>query len=261
MAERVQLVRAVVQSMLIYSITLYSWPTSLIKEIEKNVRNFVWSGDVDKRKLVTVSWKKVCRPLSQGGLNLKSLSSLNKASNLKLCWTLVNSKSSWVKLLKARVLRGRKVIQHHIYSSLWSSIKDEINTIFENSIWLLGNGEDISFWNDNWSGSILSDVFNIPTLTSQLLTSKVSDYIHNGQWNIPAQLSEQFTSLSNLVQHVIIPKEPHQDLLLWKHTDTGDLNLTDAYHFKLQQDQVYFGLNFYGVLISLHPNLLLFGGL
>jgi hypothetical protein len=80
-------------------------------------------------------------------------------------------------------------------------------------------------------------------------------------WVIPVQLSQQFISLSNLVQHVIIPKEPHQDLLLWKHTDTGDLNLADAYHFKLQQDQVYFGLNFYGVLISLHPNLFLFGGL
>jgi hypothetical protein len=37
MAGRVQLVRAVIQSMLT-SITLYSWPTSLLKELEKNVK-------------------------------------------------------------------------------------------------------------------------------------------------------------------------------------------------------------------------------
>ncbi|GAU19469.1 hypothetical protein TSUD_77130 [Trifolium subterraneum] len=162
MAGRLQLVRAVIQSMLIYSITLYSWPTSLIKELEKNIRNFVWSGEIDKRKLVTVSWKKVCRPLSQGGLNLRSLSSLNKASNLKLCWTMLNSKKAWAQLLLQRVLRGRRFIQHHIYSSLWSSFKDEVNTILENSICLLGNGEDINFWTDNWCGVVLSDMFNIP---------------------------------------------------------------------------------------------------
>jgi hypothetical protein len=55
MAGRVQLIKSVIQSMLIYSITLYSWPVSLIKEVEKHFRNFIWSGDIDKRKLVTVS--------------------------------------------------------------------------------------------------------------------------------------------------------------------------------------------------------------
>jgi hypothetical protein len=39
MAGRVQLVKAVIQSMMIYSITLYSWPISLIKEVERNIRN------------------------------------------------------------------------------------------------------------------------------------------------------------------------------------------------------------------------------
>jgi hypothetical protein len=144
MAGRVPLVRAVIHSMLIYSITIYSWPVSLIKKIEKDVKNFIWSGDVDKRKLVTVAWKKLCRPLSQGGLNLRSLSSLNKAANLKLCWALFHSHSSWAKLLYARAIGGKKVIHHHIYSSLWSSIKEEISTMFDNSIWLLGNGKDIN---------------------------------------------------------------------------------------------------------------------
>jgi hypothetical protein len=49
-AGRVQLVRAVIQSMLIYSISLYSWPRSLIKQIEKGLKNFIWSGDVEKKE-------------------------------------------------------------------------------------------------------------------------------------------------------------------------------------------------------------------
>ncbi|GAU41845.1 hypothetical protein TSUD_177560 [Trifolium subterraneum] len=64
-AGRVQLVRAVIQSMLIYNISLYSWSVALLKDIEKCIRNFIWSGDIDNRKLVTTSWKKNCRPYSQ----------------------------------------------------------------------------------------------------------------------------------------------------------------------------------------------------
>jgi len=55
MAGRVQLVSYVIQSMLIHSIYIYSWPISLLKDIERWVRNFIWSGDPEKRKLMTVA--------------------------------------------------------------------------------------------------------------------------------------------------------------------------------------------------------------
>jgi hypothetical protein len=92
-AGRVQLVQAVVQSMFVYSFAIYSWPIALLRDVEKSIRNFIWSGDIEKRKLVTVSWDKVCRPHAQGGLNLRSLIKLNLASNLKLCWSLLHSTS------------------------------------------------------------------------------------------------------------------------------------------------------------------------
>jgi hypothetical protein len=200
--------------MLIYSIPLYSWPVSLLKDIEKSVRNFIWSGDIDRRKLVTISWKKICRPFSQGGLNLKSLIKLNKATNLRLCWNLLNSQCSWAMLLKDRVLRGRKTIQYHIYSSIWSSIKDEFDVIMNNSAWIMGNGDEINFWNDNWCGNSLSSQFNIPAHISSLLSSRVSDYIVDGQWNIPIQLSQQFPLLRSIVYQVSIPIEHCPDKLL-----------------------------------------------
>jgi hypothetical protein len=92
-AGRVQLVQAVVQSMFVYSFAIYSWPIALLRDVEKCIRNFIWSGDIEKRKLVTVSWDKVCRPHAQGGLNLRSLIKLNLSSNLKLCWSLLHSTS------------------------------------------------------------------------------------------------------------------------------------------------------------------------
>jgi hypothetical protein len=140
-------------------------------------------------------------------------------------------------LLKDKVLRDNKPIQHHIYSSLWSSIKEEFSTTMNNSFWLLGTGDNINFWNDNWCGAPLSDLFNIPHHVSQLLTSKVSDYICNGLWIIPPQLSQAFHNLSTLVHQVTIPLVPCHDKILWQHSDSGDLHLKDAYNFKLQQIQ------------------------
>ena len=49
MAGGEQLVRSVIQSMLMYSISIYSLPMSLIKDAEKWIINFVLSGDVEKR--------------------------------------------------------------------------------------------------------------------------------------------------------------------------------------------------------------------
>jgi hypothetical protein len=166
--------------MLIYSLTLYSWPVALLKEVEKCIRNFIWSGDIDKRKLVTVAWEKLCRPYSQGGLNIRSLTKLNSAANLHLCWKLFNSKSSWANLLKDRVVRGNKLIQHHIFSSIWSSMKEEVYSLKANCTWLLGDGKDINFWNDSWCGNPLSDQLSILVHISQSLTSTVSYFLVEG---------------------------------------------------------------------------------
>jgi hypothetical protein len=43
-----------------------------------------------------------------------------------------------------------------------------------------------------------------------------------------------FPALRQLVQQAIIPLEPKDDQLLWKHTDNGELNLKQAYQLKLQ---------------------------
>jgi len=237
MAGRVQLARSVIQSMMMYSISLYSWPVSLLKEVERYVRNFIWSGDKDKRKLVTVSWKKMCRPAAQGGLNLRSLQSLNAATNLNLCWDFLNSQKAWAKLLKDRVIRNKNTIQHHIYSSVWSSIKEEFNVIMENSQWLIGKGDNINFWNDSWAGQPLVQLFNIPDHISSHLTSSVSDYIHEGRWHFPPQLIQSFPALMQLAQQVTIPVEEQPDCLQWKHDQSGHLCLKEAYKFKHHQFQ------------------------
>jgi hypothetical protein len=104
----------------------------------------------------------------------------------------------------------------------------------DNTIWIIGNGEKINFWNDNWCGTPLSDLYNIPAQTRPLLTSTVSDYLVGGHWSLPSQLTQVFNNLTYVVNQVSIPLEPDQDHLIWKLSDSGDLSLKAAHLFKMQ---------------------------
>lgn len=67
-AGRVQLVKSVIQSMLVHCISIHNWPASIIKIMKTWIRNFIWSGNLDKKKILTVSWKACCKSIKQGGV-------------------------------------------------------------------------------------------------------------------------------------------------------------------------------------------------
>lgn len=231
-AGRVQLVKSVVQSMLIHTMSVYSWTISLLREIEKWIKNFIWSVDINKRKLVTIAWKKVCADVDEGGLGIRSLIKLNEATNLKMCWDLLKSKEQWAHLLRSRVLRNSNCIRHHIFSSIWSGIKHEYSMIKENTSWIVGNGEIINFWLDAWCGEPVIHSFNLNSHQIRDFPTKLCNYIQHFHWLIPQDVSRLITNLGVLVSRVTIPRQHQEDMLIWKHTASGDLTLRNAFVFK-----------------------------
>ena len=231
-AGRVQLVKSVVQSMLIHTMSIYSWPVSLLRDLERSIKNFIWSRDVSKRKMVTVAWKKICTDYDEGGLGLRSLVTLNSASNLKICWDLMQSNEQWAEVLRSRVIRDSSCIQHHIFSSIWSGAKVEFWNILDNTNWLVGDGQSINCWLDNWCGEILAQSLNINTNQLNNLPRKLSNFIHNRQWKFPNEILSQFPNLETLAAQINIPNQHNRDTLVWKHTTNGVLSLKDAYKFK-----------------------------
>lgn len=70
-----------------------------------------------------------------------------------------------------------------------------------------------------------------------MFTSTVNEYILNGQWHLPSQFIQSFPDIAQLIQNVPIPISSKIDQLMWKHSDTGDLLLKEAYIFKNQEFQ------------------------
>jgi hypothetical protein len=142
---RVQLIRSVIHGMLIYSFHIYMWPKTLLKRLDSWIRNFIWSGDVNTRKICTVSWKKICSPYSAGGLDLRSLSNINSSLLLHLCWKLLSSNDQWASMCRARFLKDDSPVRTSIRSSVWHGIRPYYELVLQNTMWTIGKGDSISY--------------------------------------------------------------------------------------------------------------------
>ncbi|KAL0455427.1 UNVERIFIED_CONTAM: hypothetical protein Slati_0881900 [Sesamum latifolium] len=64
-AGRVQLIKSVLSALQVYWAMAFILPKHVIKEIEKCLRHFLWKGNTEGGS-AKVSWRQVCRPVSEG---------------------------------------------------------------------------------------------------------------------------------------------------------------------------------------------------
>ncbi|KAJ0074645.1 hypothetical protein Patl1_37495 [Pistacia atlantica] len=151
LAGRVQLVQSVVQAMLLHSFMIYKWPLTLLKRVMQWIRNFIWSGDLDKRKLVTISWDTICLPKSEGGLGLRNLIALNKAALLKFTWNTFQRDTPWRRDVfsafksNCRWIIGDVKLNFPLLHAQISSVELSIEPSSDKLIWEGTTSGDLSF--------------------------------------------------------------------------------------------------------------------
>jgi hypothetical protein len=177
----------------------------------------------------------MCLPLKEGGLGIRYLTRINEGANLKMCWELLNSNHHWAIFLKSVVLKGKKPIAYHVFSSIWSSIKDMFSEIHCNSFWNLGNCQEINFWIDNWCGESLVEVLQIPTNIRNSLTLDM--FIANHEWSVPYCVLQIYPNLPTILNKVTTPLFEKEDNLVWKLSQNRELTFKDAYLFNYSTTQ------------------------
>ena len=110
LAGKTVLIKAVLNSMPIYHSSIMLAPGMVIRKIEALLRKFIWEGGKgNERKLHLVSWEKIQKPRSEGGLHVRNLSIQNLALGAKLLWQIVSGKDSWSKkVLRKKYLPGTR---------------------------------------------------------------------------------------------------------------------------------------------------------
>ncbi|XP_026419520.1 uncharacterized protein LOC113315459 [Papaver somniferum] len=159
--ERLVLMKFVLCSIPIHNMFVYKWPKKVLKESEKIIRNFLWSGDPSVRKTLTLKWEKTCSPLSEGGLGIIELKDINKSMLMKLCWRIQNGNDECAKLFQGKFQdKNGNWIEYYTKSLIWPGIKWVVDEAFEHTRWLVGDGKNISFWKDTWiKDRPLKDIF------------------------------------------------------------------------------------------------------
>ncbi|KAI5428100.1 hypothetical protein KIW84_033197 [Lathyrus oleraceus] len=97
------------------------------KEIERCHQNFIWGDWDDKRHIHTVNcnWNTITKPKVKGGLGLRKLTDMNRASLAKLCWNLKKGgKEIWCKVENNVALRNyRQLLPPFLLEKTWEDVR------------------------------------------------------------------------------------------------------------------------------------------
>ncbi|GKE00897.1 hypothetical protein Tco_1388880 [Tanacetum coccineum] len=159
------LIASVLASLNVYWACVFLIPKTVVKEIDKALKGFLWCKDEIKKGKAKVKWESVCTPKSQGGLGIRMFGKWNEILLMKNLWNIAEEKNTlWVKWVKMVKLRGESIweVQKGANDSwTWKYLLELRSKIRKHTFKVLGDGKNTNFWVIQWnSEGILSEIIN-----------------------------------------------------------------------------------------------------
>lgn len=196
MAGRVCMVKAVIIPSFIHVVRVYLLPVSILLKVEKAMRNFIWSGSASNKGVNNVCWNKVCVPHSEGGLNMTSIKTLNKAVLLYSLWGIFTSCHDGNVFIQKRLINKHNVVkEHHTKSSIGKGVCLHWPYINDNSRWICGFPSTVSFWFDKWLDYVIADRVGIPNSMRKHFNYVVFYYFIEGVWHIEIEFLANYPDI------------------------------------------------------------------
>ncbi|KAL0427838.1 UNVERIFIED_CONTAM: hypothetical protein Slati_2958600 [Sesamum latifolium] len=154
-------------------------PKTIIREIEKRLRSFLWKGSTGVG-YAKVSWQQVCQPIEEGGLGIRDLFALNRGLMSRHLWKLIlgDRSSLWVNWIMHYRLREHSVWTVGDRSGSWGwrkmiHLRGVIRPYIE---YWIGSGTSFLLWHDPWHemGPLLTRFSLGPRHTSTLPMAHLS---------------------------------------------------------------------------------------
>ncbi|PWA66526.1 RNA-directed DNA polymerase, eukaryota, Reverse transcriptase zinc-binding domain protein [Artemisia annua] len=204
-AGRGQLIASVLSSMQVYWCSVFKLPKTVINDIEKLFKGFLWCNGELTRGKARVAWKEVCKPKDQGGLGLKPLDQWNRTLLIKHLWNIATMKESlWVKWINTVKLKGRSVWEVQSYSTdswSWKTILELRNDVENHVKYKIGDGKTISAWYDRWNDQqALAKTINRRDIYSAGFNdqNKLCDLLDTNGWKWPQEWYTKYECTQSL---------------------------------------------------------------
>ncbi|XP_057248279.1 uncharacterized protein LOC125493714 [Beta vulgaris subsp. vulgaris] len=227
------LLKAVIQAIPTYMMSLFAIPECILSEINSMCARFWWGARGTERKMHWVSWEKLCLPKVYGGMGFRDLRVFNQALLAKQGWRLMCDTNS----MAHHVLRARYYPRTTFLSAMrgfdpsyvWRSIWGAKSLLMEGLKWRVGDGGSIGVWEDSWLPGDSASVVPTPNLESPV-DLRVSDlFDENGAWN-EVELHTHFTDEDiRLIREIPLSSRKPPDVLYWWPTVDGFFSTKSAY--------------------------------
>lgn len=198
-------------------------PKGLLKEIISCMRNFWWSSFKDKHKIAWVSWDKITRSKKEGRLGIRDLEdfiiSLLAKQGLQL---IKHPQSLLARVYKAKYYCHSNFLEAKFYSTSsyeWRSIIQTRDLLRKGIKWVVGNGESIRVWKDNWikSKPATTPIGSETTSNPQFRVCELFAY-NTKEWNIHLVRSLFNEDDADYILRIRPSTFSNPDQIIWSYT-------------------------------------------
>eukprot|EP00253_Pinus_taeda_P008502 PITA_08502 len=259
MAARVVLLKATIQAIPIYPLSVMAAPKGICNKLVEIYRKFLWGGPKQQKKWTLCSWKSLTKPKGKGDLGLRDPWTLNQVLAAKLRWRWLQGGSDlWKEIWTVKynmplspegILRDQNIPRG---SDIWNLSLQSRDLVNNHIFWEIRGGQIARFWDEDWQQR--GKMMNIPGMQEihrsgvdrGLLTVKYYWNVAPGneewrdwkpleEWNRNAS-EEQKSAYRKEIDSRKIKKRDGRDILRWGKETKGIFSIQEAYKLKTQND-------------------------
>uniref|UniRef100_A0A8I6X8W7 Reverse transcriptase zinc-binding domain-containing protein n=1 Tax=Hordeum vulgare subsp. vulgare TaxID=112509 RepID=A0A8I6X8W7_HORVV len=231
------LVKTVAQAIPTYAMSCFYLTKSFCEELSSLLGRYWWSQQDKEDTIHWISWEKLTKPKSMGGLGFRDMECFNRAMLSRQIWRLIQFRDS----LCARVLKARYFPNTHVLdaspkpgiSNSWRSLLHGLELIKEGYIWRIGDEARVNIWRDPWIPWPWSRRVITPRRGN--LLEYVSELIDptSGVWD---ERLVRETFWTDDVHHILrIPlREGVPDFVAWQYDSKGEHSVRSAYKLQVK---------------------------
>ncbi|XP_059436284.1 uncharacterized protein LOC132169234 [Corylus avellana] len=240
------LLKAVIQAIPTYSMSIFFLPKTLCRELNNIMQKFWWGHRDNDKKIHWMSWEKMGFAKNKGGMGFRDLMVFNKALLARQCWRLLQFPESLVgQIIKAKYFPRGSLLRAKLGSRpsyAWQSLLSAKDVLTEGLLWRIGDGKSVRIWGDKWLPT--PTTFEVQSPCMRLaVDARVESLIdwNLGGWNTTLIYDIFLKEEAEIICNIPISRYGYPDKLIWRANTSGMFTVRSGYHMEKERHALQMG--------------------